>query len=245
MDLFARFRPAHCVLKQDAVRSFAFLDFATERDAEDALRALDAQPFMDRRLRVEFSRPKPARDFVAGGGGYDDRGRGGSYDDRGRGGGDDDRGRGGGYDDRGRGGYDDRGRGGGGYDDRGRGGYDDRGRGGYDDRRGGYDDRGRGGYDDRGRGGYDDRRVEKPRIARTGYRCVVTGLNADTAWQDLKVRAGGRGGMAGQGGAGRGGVGRGGARRGVVQWYGPGARFFARREHQRSTIYCSFAPGVM
>jgi hypothetical protein len=39
--LFARFRPAHCVLKQDAVRSFAFLDFATERDAEDALSRAD------------------------------------------------------------------------------------------------------------------------------------------------------------------------------------------------------------
>mmetsp|Transcript_46970 Transcript_46970/g.89676 ORF Transcript_46970/g.89676 Transcript_46970/m.89676 type:complete len:181 (-) Transcript_46970:270-812(-) len=93
-------------------RGFAFVRFYEERDAEDAIRALDGRDVQGRQLRVSLAcRPRP--EFSNRGGGGDRHGGGGGYD---RGG---DR-RGGGRDR-----YDDR------YDDRDR--HDDRDR--YDDRR--------------------------------------------------------------------------------------------------------------
>jgi len=145
---------------------FGFVEFAEQRDGEDAIRELDGKEIKGCRITVEESKRdkrdvgdgavKPG-DWACPQCGFNNfarrtdclrcqtlKPRGGDgygYGGGGYGGG------GGGYGGGGRG-YDDR------RDDR-RGGYDDR-RGGYDDRRSGAGDR-RGSYDDR-RGGYDDRR---------------------------------------------------------------------------------------
>jgi RNA recognition motif-containing protein len=145
---------------------FGFVEFAEQRDGEDAIRELDGKEIKGCRITVEESKRdkrdvgdgavKPG-DWACPQCGFNNfarrtdclrcqtlKPRGGDgygYGGGGYGGG------GGGYGGGGRG-YDDR------RDDR-RGGYDDR-RSGAGDRRGSYDDR-RGGYDDR-RSSYDDRR---------------------------------------------------------------------------------------
>ena len=99
------------------VKGIAFVKFAIQAEADDAVDKATGMDLLGREIRCEIAQDRrktademrtaaaDAAGMVIDGGGYDDR----------------------------RGGYGDR-----------RGGYDDR-RGGYDDRRGGYDDR-RGGY---------------------------------------------------------------------------------------------------
>ncbi len=97
-------------------KGFAFVEYATEEEAKNALDTLNGQELDGRAIVVSEARPREERPQ----GSFGNRGGGGGYNDR--------RGGGGGYNDR---------RGGGGGS---RGGYNDR-RGGGGGSRGGYNDR--------------------------------------------------------------------------------------------------------
>jgi RNA recognition motif-containing protein len=57
-------------------RGFAFVEMATEADAQNAIDKLHDRPFGGRTLTVNEARPQPARGFGGGGGGRGgDRGR--------------------------------------------------------------------------------------------------------------------------------------------------------------------------
>lgn len=61
-DLFVKYgRLRDIDLKSTDKGPFAFVEFDEERDAGEALRALDARDFQGHRLRVEYSRPPPTR----------------------------------------------------------------------------------------------------------------------------------------------------------------------------------------
>jgi len=66
-DLFHRFgRIRDMIIRSNSGNTFAFIEFDSTRDAEDALDRRNDYPFAGRRLRVEFSRDRPR-----GGGGHD------------------------------------------------------------------------------------------------------------------------------------------------------------------------------
>lgn len=50
-------------------RGFAFVEMATEADAQNAIDKLHDRPFNGRNLTVNEARPQPARSFGGGGGG--------------------------------------------------------------------------------------------------------------------------------------------------------------------------------
>lgn len=50
-------------------RGFAFVEMATEQDAQNAIDKLHDRPFGGRNLTVNEARPQPARGFGGGGGG--------------------------------------------------------------------------------------------------------------------------------------------------------------------------------
>lgn len=50
-------------------RGFAFVEMATEADAQNAIDKLHDRPFGGRNLTVNEARPQPARSFGGGGGG--------------------------------------------------------------------------------------------------------------------------------------------------------------------------------
>ena len=50
-------------------RGFAFVEMATEQDAQNAIATLHDRPFGGRTLTVNEARPQPARGFGGGGGG--------------------------------------------------------------------------------------------------------------------------------------------------------------------------------
>jgi RNA recognition motif-containing protein len=58
-------------------RGFAFVEMATEADAQAAIDQLNDKPFGGRTLTVNEARPQPARSGGFGGGGRDHRGGGG------------------------------------------------------------------------------------------------------------------------------------------------------------------------
>jgi len=58
-------------------RGFAFVEMATEADAQAAIDQLHEKPFGGRTLNVNEARPQPARSGGFGGGGRDHRGGGG------------------------------------------------------------------------------------------------------------------------------------------------------------------------
>lgn len=80
------------------MRGFGFVEFATDEEAQEAIRMFDGYTLDDRQLRVNEAQEKPAGGGGGGRGG-DRRGGGGGGDRRGGGGG------GGGSDRRGGGGY--------------------------------------------------------------------------------------------------------------------------------------------
>ena len=50
-------------------RGFAFVEMATEADAQNAIEKLHERPFQGRNLTVNEARPQPSRGFGGGGGG--------------------------------------------------------------------------------------------------------------------------------------------------------------------------------
>jgi RNA recognition motif-containing protein len=66
-------------------RGFAFVEMATEADAQNAIEKLHDRPFGGRNLTVNEARPQPSRGFGGGGNGGGGGGRGGRPGSRGGG----------------------------------------------------------------------------------------------------------------------------------------------------------------
>lgn len=80
---FEKYGPLHDVWVARNPPGFAFVEFEDQRDAEDAIKALDGKTICGMEVRVEMSRHRGGRGRGGGGGGYrGDRYGGGRRDDR-------------------------------------------------------------------------------------------------------------------------------------------------------------------
>lgn len=76
-DSFGYYGPLRSVWIARNPPGFAFVEFESARDAEDAVRGLDGRTICGRKARVEVSSGKSGRGFGRGGGGGGGEGRGG------------------------------------------------------------------------------------------------------------------------------------------------------------------------